>query len=125
MITADEYRKRLYAMKPNIYIGGERLGRDTPLLEKSINVVATTFDCAAEEELERRGVDDVQFVLRERLGPQVVEAQQGSDKQHRQHHIATGACRTPGTRPSSRNACPTHTHTHSPACPKYDRTSAT
>lgn len=52
MITANEYRRRIYAMKPNIYIGGERLGRDAPQLEKPINVVATTFDCAADAELE-------------------------------------------------------------------------
>lgn len=51
MITASEYRKRLYAMRPNIYIGGERLGRDAPQLEKPINVVAVTFDCAADAEL--------------------------------------------------------------------------
>jgi len=26
--TKDEYRDRLYKMRPNIYIGGEKVGRD-------------------------------------------------------------------------------------------------
>ncbi len=46
MITSQEYRKRLYAMRPNIRIGGECVGRDAPLLEQPTNVVAATFDMA-------------------------------------------------------------------------------
>jgi aromatic ring hydroxylase len=52
MITSSEYRKRLYAMRPNIYIGGQKLGRDAPQLEKPINVVATTFDCTDDPEFQ-------------------------------------------------------------------------
>jgi len=52
MRTPEEYRKGLYAMRPNIYIGGERLGRDDPRLEQPINVVASTFEAAQEPELE-------------------------------------------------------------------------
>ena len=52
MRTSEEYRKGLYTMKPNIYIGGERLGRDDPRLEQPINVVASTFEAAQEPELE-------------------------------------------------------------------------
>lgn len=46
MRTSKEYRKQLYAMKPNIHIGGERVGRDDPRLEQPINMVAATFDMA-------------------------------------------------------------------------------
>ena len=52
MITAEEYRKRLYAMKPNIHIGGELLRRDDPRLQPPINVVSCTFDCAQAPELD-------------------------------------------------------------------------
>jgi len=52
MIKAQEYRKRLSAMQPNIHIGGERLRRDDPRLEQPINVVCSTFDRAAEKEFE-------------------------------------------------------------------------
>ena len=52
MRTADEYRKGLYAMQPNIHIGGERLRRDDPRLEQPINVVASTFEAAQESGLE-------------------------------------------------------------------------
>ena len=52
MRTSEEYRKGLYTMKPNIYIGGERLSRDDPRLEQPINVVASTFDAAREPELD-------------------------------------------------------------------------
>ena len=47
MKTAAQYRKQLYAMRPNVYIGGELLRRDDERLEQPINVVSTTFDCAA------------------------------------------------------------------------------
>ncbi len=46
MVTVEEYRQRLYAMKPNVYVGGERIRRDDPRLEQPINVVAATFDMA-------------------------------------------------------------------------------
>jgi len=46
MRTSEEYRKSLYAMRPNVYIGGERVGRDDPRLEQPENVVAVTFDAA-------------------------------------------------------------------------------
>jgi len=52
MKTAEEYRKDLYRMKPNIHIGGECLRRDDPRLEPPINVVATTFDAAQDPELD-------------------------------------------------------------------------
>ena len=46
MITSQEYRQRLYAMKPNIHIGGDCVRRDDPRLEQPENVVAATFDAA-------------------------------------------------------------------------------
>ncbi|MFC1983564.1 4-hydroxyphenylacetate 3-hydroxylase family protein [Chloroflexota bacterium] len=46
MITSQEYRKRLYAMRPNIHIGGDYVGRDDQRLEQPTNVVAATFDMA-------------------------------------------------------------------------------
>ena len=52
MRTSEEYRKGLYTMRPNIYIGGERLSRDDPRLEQPINVVASTFEAAREPELD-------------------------------------------------------------------------
>jgi len=52
MRTSEEYRKGLYTMKPNIYIGGERVSRDDPRLEQPINVVASTFEAAQEPELD-------------------------------------------------------------------------
>ena len=46
MITSQEYRKRLFKMKRNIYIGGEVVGRDDPRLEQPDTIVAVTFDMA-------------------------------------------------------------------------------
>lgn len=46
MRTSEEYRKQLYAMRPNIHVGGDRVGRDDSRLEQPINVVAATFDMA-------------------------------------------------------------------------------
>jgi aromatic ring hydroxylase len=44
--TSEEYRDRLYQMKPNVYIGGQKVGRDDPRLEPGIRVMNITFDLA-------------------------------------------------------------------------------
>jgi 4-hydroxyphenylacetate 3-monooxygenase/4-hydroxybutyryl-CoA dehydratase/vinylacetyl-CoA-Delta-isomerase len=45
--TAEEYRERLKRMKPNIYVGGQLIKRDDPILTPCINTVAYTFEAAA------------------------------------------------------------------------------
>ncbi len=52
MVSSSEYRQRILKMRPNIYIDGEVVGRDDPRLQLGINVIAETFDVAAEPELE-------------------------------------------------------------------------
>jgi len=46
MRTSDEYFSDLKKMKPNIYIGGKRTGRDDPRIRPGINVMSVTFDLA-------------------------------------------------------------------------------
>ncbi|MHA2295366.1 MAG: 4-hydroxyphenylacetate 3-hydroxylase N-terminal domain-containing protein [Candidatus Hodarchaeales archaeon] len=43
MKTAEEYFQNLYKMKPNIYINGEKVGRDDPRLRGAMNVISETF----------------------------------------------------------------------------------
>lgn len=49
MITSQQYRERIQAMRPNIYIDGELVGRGDPRLIPGQNVVALTYDVAGEE----------------------------------------------------------------------------
>jgi len=44
--TSEKYHEDLFRMKPNIYIGGERVGRDDHRLRPGINVLDITFDLA-------------------------------------------------------------------------------
>lgn len=44
--TKEQYHKDLYKMRPNIYIGGEKVGRDDHRLQPGINVLDVTFDLA-------------------------------------------------------------------------------
>jgi len=44
--TKEQYHEKLFSMRPNIYIGGERVGRDDPRLRPGINVLDITFDLA-------------------------------------------------------------------------------
>jgi len=44
--TKEQYRQDLFNMKPNIYIGGKKVGRDDPRLAPGINVLDITFDLA-------------------------------------------------------------------------------
>jgi len=44
MRTSEEYRQDLYKMKPNIYIRGRKVGRDSPELSGGISVISKTFE---------------------------------------------------------------------------------
>jgi 4-hydroxyphenylacetate 3-monooxygenase/4-hydroxybutyryl-CoA dehydratase/vinylacetyl-CoA-Delta-isomerase len=44
MRTPEEYRNDLYSMRPNIYIGGKKVGRDDARLQGGINVISKTFE---------------------------------------------------------------------------------
>ena len=46
--TKQEYHNRLFGMKPNIYIGGEPVGRDDSRLRPGINVLDITYDLAGD-----------------------------------------------------------------------------
>ncbi|MFW6334847.1 MAG: 4-hydroxyphenylacetate 3-hydroxylase family protein [Desulfosalsimonas sp.] len=47
MRTKQEWVDGLHKMKPNLYMGGEKLGRDDERLIPTINVMGTTFELAA------------------------------------------------------------------------------
>lgn len=46
MRTASEYVSKLMKMKPNLYIGGEKVGRNDPRIRPGINVLSVTYDLA-------------------------------------------------------------------------------
>jgi aromatic ring hydroxylase len=52
MRTSAEYFSDLVEMKPNLYIGGEKVGRDDPRIKPGINVMSVTFDLAQDPEWE-------------------------------------------------------------------------
>ncbi|MFC2032208.1 4-hydroxyphenylacetate 3-hydroxylase family protein [Chloroflexota bacterium] len=52
MRTSEEYINDLKRMKPNLYIGGERVGRDDPRIRPGIKVVSITFDMAQKPDYE-------------------------------------------------------------------------
>ena len=52
MRSGAEYFSDLKKMKPNLYIGGERVGRDDPKVKPGINVMSVTFDLAQDPDYE-------------------------------------------------------------------------
>lgn len=44
--TPKEYHEKLFGMRPNLYIGGEKVGRDDHRLRPGINVMDITFNLA-------------------------------------------------------------------------------
>ena len=52
MRTPEEYFSDLKKMKPNLYIGGEKVGRDDPRIRPGINVMKVTFELAQKPEWE-------------------------------------------------------------------------
>lgn len=50
MRTSEQYYEDLKKMKPNIYIGGEKVGRDDSRIKPGINVMSVTFDLAYDPE---------------------------------------------------------------------------
>ncbi|HEY47748.1 MAG TPA: aromatic ring hydroxylase [Anaerolineae bacterium] len=52
MITSQEYRERIKALRPNVYIDGELVSRDDPRIEPGMNVIALTYDLPQEKKYE-------------------------------------------------------------------------
>ncbi len=52
MITSAEYRQRICALRPNVYIDGEIVSRDDPRIEPGMNVIALTYDLAQDPQYE-------------------------------------------------------------------------
>ncbi len=50
MKTGEQYKKELVQMKPNVYIGGEIVGRDDPRLQGVIGTISQIFDRVDEPE---------------------------------------------------------------------------
>ncbi|MHA1606747.1 MAG: 4-hydroxyphenylacetate 3-hydroxylase family protein [Candidatus Freyarchaeota archaeon] len=50
MRTPEEYQESLYKMKPNVYIGGEKVKRDDPRLQGGIRVISKTFELVDDPE---------------------------------------------------------------------------
>ena len=48
--SKEQYHEDLFSMRKNIYIAGERVGRDDPRLRPGINVLDVTFDLAQDPE---------------------------------------------------------------------------
>lgn len=48
--TKEQYHESLFKMRPNIYIGGEKVGRDDPRLLPGIRVYDLSFDLAQKSE---------------------------------------------------------------------------
>ncbi|WXG44674.1 MAG: 4-hydroxyphenylacetate 3-hydroxylase N-terminal domain-containing protein [Promethearchaeati archaeon SRVP18_Atabeyarchaeia-1] len=53
MKTSKEYYQTLKSMKPNVYVGGEEIGRDDPRLLPGINVISHTYDLATNPKYEK------------------------------------------------------------------------
>lgn len=50
MRSSKEYVSDLMEMKPNLYIGGDKVGRDDPRIKPGINVMCVTFELAQDPE---------------------------------------------------------------------------
>ncbi|MCK5238734.1 MAG: aromatic ring hydroxylase [Candidatus Thorarchaeota archaeon] len=53
MKTGDQYREKLYQMKPNIYIDGKVVARDDSRLQGVIKTISHTFDKLGEPDFEK------------------------------------------------------------------------
>lgn len=51
MRTFEEYKERLVQLRPNIYIGGDSIGRDDPRVIAGMNVIAMTYDAQQDRNL--------------------------------------------------------------------------
>lgn len=52
MRTSQEYREKLFSMKPNVYMDGELVGRDDPRIAPAINVISLTYDLVNDPQYE-------------------------------------------------------------------------
>jgi 4-hydroxyphenylacetate 3-monooxygenase/4-hydroxybutyryl-CoA dehydratase/vinylacetyl-CoA-Delta-isomerase len=52
MVTSSEYRERIKALRPNVYLDGEMVPRDDPRIVPGTNVIALTYDLAQDPQYE-------------------------------------------------------------------------
>lgn len=52
MRTVEQYQKKLFGMRPNVYMGGGLVGRDDPRFIPGIKTIGMTFDLAMDPELQ-------------------------------------------------------------------------
>ncbi|MFX1275117.1 MAG: 4-hydroxyphenylacetate 3-hydroxylase family protein [Promethearchaeota archaeon] len=52
MRTVEEYVKALHAMKPNVWIGNEKVGRDDPRIRGGIQIIKETYEKAQDPDWE-------------------------------------------------------------------------
>ena len=50
--TYEEYVENLYSMKPNVYIGDEKVDRKDPRIQGGMNIIKVTYDLAQDPEFE-------------------------------------------------------------------------
>lgn len=50
MRTIEQYQQKLLGMRPNVYMGGELVGRDDPRFIPGIKTIGMTFDLAMDPE---------------------------------------------------------------------------
>jgi aromatic ring hydroxylase len=93
--TREAYLERMYAMRNNVYVGGEAVNRSDHRLAPGLNVMATTFDMAGVPEY--KGVATAKSTLTgEEINRFVHLPQQPYDLMQKQKMIRVGARRVGG-----------------------------
>ena len=93
--TKEKYHEDLFSMRPNIYIGGECVGRDDPRIRPGINVLDVTFDLAQDPEWKGLATA-ISSVTHEEINRWAHLPQNSQDLFKKQKLIRLGARRTGG-----------------------------
>ncbi len=93
--TKKQYFEKLFKMKPNIYIGGKRVGRDDNRLRPGLNVLGITFDLAQDKKY--KGVATAKSsIINEEVNRWAHLSQNPYDLMQKQKLIRLGARRAGG-----------------------------
>ncbi|MDH3957006.1 MAG: aromatic ring hydroxylase, partial [Desulfobacteraceae bacterium] len=93
--TKEDYRDKLFHMRPNIYIGGQAVNRNDSRLRPGIRVMDITFDLALKEEF--KGLfTATSHVTGEEINRWAHLPQNSQDLMQKQQMIRVGARRAGG-----------------------------
>jgi len=97
MKTGEEYKKKIFSMKKNVYMNGVLVDRDDPMLAPGINTVCLTYDAQTDPDPEIRDLATAKSHLNGETVSRFAHMHQGVDDLLKKQRLIRQLCHRTGT----------------------------